>query len=71
MKRNGMKLAAMLVLVCMLMTGCALLPTTVSDSANSTASVDGDTVTISREEYDRLMKYAELEEIKQTAETYY
>ena len=71
MKRNGMKLAAMLVLVCMLMTGCALLPTTVGDSANSGVSVDGDTVTISREEYDRLMKYAEVEEIKKTVETYY
>ena len=65
-----MKLAALLVLVCLLMTGCALLPTTITDVADG-AAVDGDTVTITKEEYERLMKYAEIEELKQIVEQYY
>lgn len=65
-----MKLVALLVLVSMLMTGCALLPTTITDTANS-ASESGQTVTISREEYERLMKYAELDEMRQMVDQYY
>lgn len=47
--------------------GCALLPTTISDLA---AGMD-DTVTISRAEYERLQRYAELDEIWQIVEQYY
>ena len=65
-----MKLVALLVLVSLLMTGCALLPTTISDTANS-ASESGETVTISREEYERLMQYADLEEMRQMVEQFF
>ena len=51
----------------LLLTGCALLPTTISDLATGM----DDTVTISRAEYDRLQRYAELDEIWQIVEQYY
>ena len=54
-------------MVLLLLTGCALLPTTISDLA---AGMD-DTVTISRAEYERLQRYAELDEIWQIVEQYY
>ena len=54
-------------MVSLMLTGCALLPTTVSDAVLGT----GDTVTISRSEYERLQRYAELDEIWQIVETYY
>lgn len=47
--------------------GCALLPTTISDLATGM----DDTVTISRAEYERLQRYAELDEIWQIVEQYY
>ena len=50
-----------------LLTGCALLPTTISDLATGM----DDTVTISRAEYERLQRYAELDEIWQIVEQYY
>ena len=51
----------------LLLTGCALLPTTISDLATGM----DDTVTISRAEYERLQRYAELDEIWQIVEQYY
>lgn len=54
-------------MVLLLLTGCALLPTTISDLATGM----DDTVTISRAEYDRLQRYAELDEIWQIVEQYY
>ena len=54
-------------MVSLMLTGCALLPTTVSDAVLGT----DDTVTISRSEYERLQRYAELDEIWQIVETYY
>ena len=54
-------------MVSLMLTGCALLPTTVSDAVLGT----GDTVAISRSEYERLQRYAELDEIWQIVETYY
>lgn len=54
-------------MVSLMLTGCALLPTTVSDVVLGT----DDTVTISRSEYERLQRYAELDEIWQIVETYY
>ena len=57
----------MALMVSMMITGCQLLPTTVSDAVLGT----DDTVTISRSEYERLQRYAELDEIWQIVETYY
>lgn len=62
-----LKLLSLMLMVSLLLTGCALLPTTISDTANA----NDDTVTISREEYDRLQKYAELDELRQITEQYY
>lgn len=61
------KLMCLMLSVCLLLTGCALLPTTVSDAAMGKE----DTVTISRAEYERLQRYAELDEIWQIVEQYY
>lgn len=54
-------------MVLLLLTGCALLPTTISDLATGM----DDAVTISRAEYERLQRYAELDEIWQIVEQYY
>lgn len=54
-------------MVLLLLTGCALLPTTITDLATGM----DDTVTISRAEYERLQRYAELDEIWQIVEQYY
>ena len=67
---RGVKLTALLLMVSLLLTGCALLPTSISDAANSLAG-EGENVTISREEYERLLKYEELEEIRQVVDMYY
>ena len=65
-----LKLMALLVLVSLLLTSCALLPTSISDTANGPI-IDGDTVTIPLEEYERLKKYEELEELRQIVDLYY
>ena len=61
------KLMCLTLMVSLLLTGCALLPTTISDLVTGAE----DTVTISRAEYDRLQRYAELDEIWQIVEQYY
>lgn len=61
------KLMCLTLMVSLLLTGCALLPTTISDLVTGT----DDTVTISRAEYERLQRYAELDEIWQIVEQYY
>lgn len=65
-----MKLTALLLMTSLLLTGCALLPTTITDIADGPV-IDGDSVTISREEYERLSRYAELEEIRQIVDEFY
>jgi len=69
-KNRGFKLTALLLMISLLVTGCALLPTAISDVANGPV-YSGDTVTISIEEYQQLLKYAELEEIRQVVNEYY
>lgn len=64
------KLLIIVVMISMLLTGCSLLPTTVADSV-AEASQGGDTVTISKAEYERLSRYAEMDEILQLVEAYY
>lgn len=67
---RGVKLTALLLMVSLLLTGCALLPTAISDAARNAAG-DEESVTISREEYERLLQYEELEEIRQSVDAYY
>ncbi len=63
------RLLCLLLIVSLMLTGCALLPTSISDTLTGQAS--GGTVTISQEEYDRLKRYEELEEIRQIVDHYY
>lgn len=67
---KGVRLLALLLMVSLLLTGCALLPTTVSDLVTG-SDASGDTVTISREEYERLKRYEELDELRQIVDTFY
>ncbi|MBQ7868157.1 MAG: S41 family peptidase [Clostridia bacterium] len=67
---RGVRLAAMLIMLSVLLTGCALLPTTITETAQAPVT-DGETVTISVEEYERLQSYAELEELRQIVDLYY
>ena len=64
------RLTALMVMLLMLFTGCALLPTAISGTVNGPV-YSGETVTISVEEYEQLLKYAELEEIRQFVNAYY
>ena len=67
---RGVRLAALLVMLSVLLTGCALMPTTITETAQAPVT-DGETVTISVEEYERLQSYAELEELRQIVDLYY
>ena len=67
---KGFRLTALLLMISLLVTGCALLPTAISDAANGPV-YSGETVTISIEEYQQLLKYAELEEMRQVVNEYY
>lgn len=67
LSKKRFKLMCLTLIVLLLLTGCALLPTTISDLATGM----DDTVTISRAEYERLQRYAELDEIWQIVEQYY
>lgn len=73
--KKGVKLLALILMLSMLLTGCSLLPTTISetikDADKNLGSDTGDTVTISRAEYERLKKYDELEELMQIVDQYY
>ncbi len=67
---KGFRLTAMLLMISLLLTGCALLPTAISGTVNGPV-YSGNTVTISLEEYEQLLKYAELEEMRQIVNEYY
>lgn len=67
MKKLRTLAAAALVLV--LLTGCAMLAG--QAKMESSPSPSGDTVTVSKEEYDRLQRYKELDELLKTVEQYY
>jgi carboxyl-terminal processing protease len=70
-KRN--RIGALLLAVLLaytLLTGCSLLPTASSSVMNALDAND-ETVTVSREEYDRLQKYASLDTLSQMVEEYY
>ena len=70
MKNKRLKLTALMLMLSLLLTGCALLPTAITDTASGPV-ISGDTVTISLEEYERLQQYAELEELRQIVDLYY
>lgn len=62
------KLMIVIVMISLLLTSCSLLPSTVADTAKDAL---GGTVTITKEEYARFQKYAELDELLQIVEGYY
>ncbi|MBR5547266.1 MAG: S41 family peptidase [Clostridia bacterium] len=68
--RKGFRLTALLLMISLLLTGCALLPTAISGTVDGPV-YSGNTVTISTEEYEQLLKYAELEEMRQIVSEYY
>ncbi|MBE5778298.1 MAG: S41 family peptidase [Clostridiales bacterium] len=78
MKRTQ-KLLILLTISVMMLTSCSLLPTTFINSTSGTGSEQvqlpeqntGDTVTISREEYERLLQFQELVEIQDYVDQYY
>ena len=51
---KGFRLTAMLLMISLLLTGCALLPTAISGTVNGPV-YSGNTVTISLEEYEQLL----------------
>ena len=65
-----LRLTALVVMVSLLLTACALLPTSITDIVGGPV-YSGETVTISVEEYEQLQRYQELEEIRQVVEEYY
>jgi len=67
------KLFIIILMISILLTGCALLPNIVASTAQESirGSSANDTVTISREEYERFQRYAELDELLQIVEAYY
>lgn len=65
------KLLTMILMISLLLTGCSLLPTTVADSVKDQIENGGDTVTISRAQYERYQRYDELDELLQLVEEYY
>ena len=67
LSKKRFKLMCLTLMVLLLLPGCARLPTPISDPATGM----DDTVTISRAEYERLQRYAELDEIWQIVEQYY
>ncbi|MDD3334687.1 MAG: S41 family peptidase [Eubacteriales bacterium] len=73
MSRASCKLLILLMILLMMLTSCSLLPTTITDSVvgDSAPQATGDTVTISRAEYERLKKYEELDELKTIVDTYF
>lgn len=68
--RRWGKLAVVVLMISMLLTSCSLLPTNVTDVAENALSV-GDSVTITREEYEKLKRYEELNEILDIIDAFY
>ena len=64
------KYSLLVVLVALLLTSCSLFPVASSTASDSLDAAE-DTVTLSREEYNRLERYASLDELSQIIEEYY
>lgn len=69
MKLN-IRIAALLLMICCLFTFCAAMPTVATETITGANTSDG-YITITQEEYDQLLKYKELEEIREIVEMYY
>lgn len=68
------KVLMLIICLMLMLTSCSLLPTTMTDVITGIAgqsSNNGDTVTISREEYDRLKQYEQLAELMDIVDQYY
>ena len=66
------RLILLLLCVLLLATGCSLLPSASSVSMNALEDGDAtDTVTITRDEYDRLERYASLDDLTKIVQEYY
>ncbi|HNX61739.1 MAG TPA: S41 family peptidase [Candidatus Limiplasma sp.] len=65
------KVALILALALVLVAGSTLMPSAKSSTQNALEAEDSDTVTLSREEYNRLERYQSLDEIAQVVEQYY
>lgn len=75
LKFNG-KLALVMLMVALLLTSCSLIPSATSTDNNTlqtsqASSPDNENVTISKAEYDRLERYASLDEVSKIVEEYY
>lgn len=70
MKHIRLKLTALLLMAAVLLTSCALLPTGIGNILQNLGKPT-ETVTISREEYERLLDYADLEELRQIVDEYF
>ena len=66
---KALRLWALVIMLSLLLTSCALLPTTVTETVESPE--DDAYVTIPREEYERLQQYEELDELRQIVELFY
>ena len=70
--RISTKLLVIMVMVSLMLTSCALLPSTVANTIqNFGLSIGQEDITIPRAMYDRLIQYAELDEMMQIVEAYY
>jgi len=65
------RVALILALALVLVAGSTLMPSAKSSTQNALEAEDSDTVTLSREEYNRLERYQSLDEIAQVVEQYY
>ena len=67
LKTSG-KLLMIVLMISTLLTSCSLLPSNFTQAAQNAQS---ETVTISKDEYERLQRYSELDELLQIVQTYY
>ncbi len=69
------KLLMLIICLMLMLTSCSLLPTSLSDAIGSLTApqtnAQSNVVTMSREEYDKLMKYKELAELMEIVDLYY
>ena len=67
------KVWIIILMIALLLTGCALLPSTVANVAREAANgvTAEDSVVISREEFERFQRYAEIDELLRMVELYY
>ncbi len=65
------KVLMLIICLMLMLTSCSLLPTTLTDVITGLTDPDSATVTISREEYERLKQYEQLSEITDIVDQFY